>query len=82
MATVTIEVVAGVDTMTRQRTVTGAHLVRFVDALRRMNSYAPEVTDLEVLEFWADSVFRDAKEITRNQEQTAASAAVTDIDFE
>lgn len=81
MATVLIEVVAGGETMSRLRNVTGQHLVEFVSALRQTYRLSAGLTDVQVLEFWADMIFIDAKALTRVAKNAAATAAVTDIEF-
>lgn len=80
MATATIQIDAGAaGTMTRQRTITGAHLTRFIAAVRVAYNVPVEKTDIEALEMWADFVFDQAKRTTKGVEQSVATAGVTDI---
>lgn len=82
MATVTISVDAGgAGNMARQKTVSGAHLTRFVAACRKRFNTGPGPTDAEVLETWADYVFAEGRAITRGVEMSDATLTVTDIDF-
>ena len=81
MPTATIEVVAGGDTMTRTRTVTGPHLTRFIAAIRVAYNIDPLFTDVQALEVWADVVFDQGRSTTRTVERSIAADAVTDIDF-
>lgn len=80
MPTATITVDAGVSgVMTRQRTVTGPDLTRFVAAVRKAYNVPASFTDIQALEVWADAVFQAAKDTTRGIEQAAASASIINI---
>lgn len=80
MATATIIVDAGLaGVMTRQRTVSGADLTRFVAAVRVAYNVPVSLTDIQALEMWADSVFQQARDTTRGVEQAVASANVGSI---
>ena len=81
MATITIEVVAGANTMTRARTISAPNLVRFVSAYRGARLLDDALTDAQVLEIWADEVFQQARDITRQVEMAAAARGVSDIDL-
>lgn len=81
MATVKIEVVAGGQTMTHSKTVSVDHLTRFIAATRFNLNLPQNMTDLDVLDTWAHHVLEAAKDVTRQYERGAASAAVTQIDF-
>jgi hypothetical protein len=88
MATVKIEVVAGPQTTTVLRTVTGPHLVRFITAYRGImttpGSPGP-FTDEQVVTAWANQVFSEARDMVRQRETQAAVdtavAAIVPIDF-
>lgn len=85
MATITISVNTGQGTMTRAKTVTGAHLVRAIAAMRVFLNRPAQDTDTQVLEAWADSVFQRTKERVRDVElvvaEAASKASVTDIEL-
>jgi hypothetical protein len=81
MATATIQVTAGGDTMTRTCTVSRPDLIRFIAAIRVAYNIDPLLSDLQALEVWADVVFDQARTTTRVVERAAASDAVTSIDF-
>lgn len=80
MATIKIEVVAGAQTFTHTRTITGAHLTRFIDALRVVLGAG---TDEQVLTKWAQEIFDKARRVTRHVELNAATesaaSGVTEI---
>jgi hypothetical protein len=77
-ATITIDA-GGAGTMTRQRTVSGPDLTRFVAAVRVAYNVNPGFTDIQALEVWADFVFKQARDTTKGVEQAIASANIADI---
>lgn len=80
MPTATITVDAGVSgVMTRQKTISGPDLTRFVAAVRSAYNVPGGFTDIQALEVWADFVFKQARETTRGVEQASASAGITTI---
>lgn len=85
MPTMTITIVAGANTYTRQKTITGPHLTRWVAAKRVELNMTGSQTDSEVAVAWADKVFADerASVLTRERQaaQDTANAGVTPIDL-
>jgi hypothetical protein len=80
MPTATIQVDAGVaGVMTRQKTVSGADLTRFVAAVRVAYNVPASFTDIQALQAWADFVFQQAVDTTRGVEQSVASAGIGSI---
>lgn len=77
MATLKIEIIAGAQTYTNTKTVTVAHLVRWIAALRvRFNMTGAE-TDAQVADAFFATVFAQAIEDTRAVEkQKAADTAI------
>jgi hypothetical protein len=87
MATIAITVTAGA-VVTRSRTISAAHLTRFVASYRTIlgqvgdgSGGMRDRTDAEVLTAWADNVFDGARATVRQSETDAVRAAVTDISF-
>ena len=82
MATIKIEVVAGAQTFTHTRTITAAHLVRFIDAYR---TFSGSGTDEQVLTRWAQAIFDKARLLTRQMEMNtanqSAASGVTEIEL-
>ena len=79
MATVTITVVAGAQTFTNTRSITGPNLVRFIAAYKTTKPppLPPENTDSDVLARWAGDSCQSARDRVRRVEQDAASSAAT-----
>lgn len=71
MATITIQVNTGVGTVTRTKTVTGAHLLRLI-AVYKVLLNLPSATDDQVLTAWADYVFADVRLRVLEAEQSTA----------
>jgi len=76
MPTITLSVVAG-QTVTRNRTISGAHLTRMVAACKQI--FGPQMTDEEAILAWADNLLLITRHQVRQAEDTAAIAAQTDI---
>lgn len=89
MATVTIQIVAGAQTYTNTRTITSAHLLRFIEAYKRVldtpSSPSSGLTDEQVVNRWANDVFASARELVLQQETQvaveASTAGITAIEF-
>ncbi len=95
MATITIQIVASGNTVGRTKTVSGPHLIRFLNAYKALlgqvvDSQGPPVTyrdmtDDECVLAWADGVLAGTKANVLRQEQavaaSAASVAVTEIAY-
>lgn len=89
MATITIQVVAGAQTYTSTRTVSGPHLVRFIAAYKRFldapASPSAGLTDSQVVNSWASNVFSSVRDLVLQQETQAAiqasTATITPIDL-
>lgn len=85
MATVKIETVAGGNTYTVSKTVTAAHLVRFIAAQRVLLNMTGSETDEQVHTAWAQKVFdqgkADVKAVERQSASDTAVASVTEIGF-
>lgn len=80
MATIKIEIVAGGNTYTRTKTISAAHLVRFIAAQRILLNMTGAQTDEQVAAAWADRVLEDARQAVKGVEvQTAYDAAVAPI---
>jgi hypothetical protein len=79
VATIKIEVVAGAQTTTNTKTVSGADLARFVAAYRKHAGTPAGATDAQVITAWSDAVFKQARNITRQAEADAAVLAVSEI---
>ena len=84
MATVTISLTAGGQTIGRTKTISGQHLVRMLDGLRK-HWNQPLWTDEQVILHWIDDTLRTAKANVRKSEQDLATVAavgqIVDIDF-
>ncbi len=85
MATIQIEIIAGGDTFTVTKTITGAHLVRFIAAQKERLSLEDPVTDADIADAWARSVFKQARgEVHAFEHQLAVEVAgdgVEEIDL-
>jgi hypothetical protein len=95
MATMTIQIVASGNTVGRTKTVSAAHLIRFLAAYKALlgqvvDSQGPPVTyrdmtDDECVLAWADGLLAGTKANVLRQEQTeaatTASVAVTEIEY-
>lgn len=86
MATLKLEIVAGGTTYTNTKTISAAHLTRFIGAMRiKLDLPSPTFTDAQVADAWFNKIFAMAKDDTRIVEnQVASTAAVvagTDIAF-
>ena len=83
MASISITISTGGGDLTHARTVSGADLMRFADALR--SHHGSGLNDAEVFDAWTRGVYRQAVAITRQAEdrvaETAARDAVADIDL-
>lgn len=83
MATAKIEFVAGAQTSTSTRTISGPDLVRFINAYRTHTGMAAGTTDAQVLAQVAQDSFRTWRGIVKSVEQQAAiktaADGVTDI---
>jgi hypothetical protein len=87
MATMTIQIVASGNTVGRTKTVSGPHLIRFLDAYKALlgqvvDSQGPPVTyrdmtDDECVLAWADGLLAGTKANVLRQEQTAAASTAT-----
>ncbi len=76
MATVTISVVA-TSTVTTTKTVSGADLLRFIAAYRKIFNI-PAATDAEVVQAWENFVFSEAKRAVRSvEDETAKESAIS-----
>lgn len=78
MATIKLEIVAGAQTFTRTRTVSAAHLTRFIAASRVYFGMGPSTTDAQVAEEWFARIYRDATAITKQVEQSTAVKSAAD----
>ena len=85
MATIKIEIVAGGTTYTRTKTISAAHLTRFIAAERVMLNMTGAETDAAVAAAWADKVFDETKVAVLGVERGTAvdtvAAGVTPIDL-
>ena len=96
MATMTIQIVASGNTIGRTKTVSGPHLIRFLDAYKALLGQVPvdpqepngakrDLTDDECVLAWADGLLAGTKSNVLRQEQTvaasAASVGVTEIAY-
>jgi hypothetical protein len=82
MPTATIQIDAGASgVMTRQRTVSGPDLTRFVAAVRSAYNVSSTATDIEALQVWADFVYAQAVATVRSIEQANAAAGIGSIGF-
>ncbi len=86
MATIKIETVAGGTTYTVTKTVSAAHLTRFIAAMRVvLDRPSPQFTDAQVHAAWAQRIYDQARADTKRVEAqaatTAAAAGVTEIDI-
>lgn len=93
MATITIQINTGQGTVTRSKTVSGAHLTRMLAAYKALlgkvqDSPGPpptfrDMTDEECILAWADGIFAGTKANVLRQEKdvaaVAASNGVTEI---
>lgn len=77
MATIKIETVAGAQTVTTTKTISAGDLVRFIAAYKRFGRMAAGSTDSQVLTQWAEDVFKEARQITREVERE--TTVITDI---
>ena len=87
MATITIQIVASGNTVGRTKTVSGPHLIRFLDAYKALlgqvvDSQGPPVTyrdmtDDECVLAWADGLLAGTKANVLRQEQTEAASTAT-----
>ncbi len=84
MATISITVTTGGQDLGRSKEISGAHLVRFADALLQQQGQVPDgadppglrdKTNAEVFDAWAAWVFQQAKNLTRAVELDMALAA-------
>jgi hypothetical protein len=88
MATITIQIVASGNTVGRTKTVSGPHLIRFLDAYKALlgqvvDSQGPPVTyrdmtDDECVLAWADGLLAGTKANVLRQEQTEAASAASE----
>lgn len=85
MATIKIEIVAGANTYTRTKTITAAHLVRWVAAKRIQLNMTGAQTDAQVAAAWADVIFEAERQSVKGIEDQAAvdtaKAGVTPIEL-
>lgn len=86
MPTMTISIVAGANTYTTAKTISGPHLARWVAAKRiELNMTDPAFTDAQVAAAWSERIFADERESVRSRERQAASdtaiGAVAPIDL-
>ena len=83
MATIKIEIVAGAQTVTNTKTVSNPDLVRFIAAYKKIavsyGGLASDATDAQVLTHWSESIYKNARELTKQSERDAAILAVTEI---
>lgn len=84
MATFKLEIVTGGPTYTNTKTISAAHLTRWVAALRvKLNMTNPSFTDAQVADAWFNTIFALAITDTRSVETQvaadSASAGVTPI---
>jgi hypothetical protein len=84
MATMTIQIVASGNTIGRTKTVSGPHLIRFLDAYKALlgqvsdgNGGLRDMTDDECVLAWADGLLAGTKANVLRQEQTAAASTAT-----
>ena len=85
MATIKIEIVAGAQTYTLTKTITGPHLTRMIAAERVIHNMTGSQTDAQVATALFDAFFRDTRQAVKAVEtQQAADTAlggVTEIDL-
>ncbi len=94
MATITMQINTGQGTVTRNRTVSGAHLVRMLTAYKGLLGQVPvdpqlpdgakrDMTDEECILAWADGTLAGTKANVlrweRDQAAVTASNAITEI---
>lgn len=78
MPTMTISVVAGAQTTTRNKTISGPHLTRWIAAKRiELNLTDPGVADADVVLAWADRIFAQERESVLTREKQSASDTAT-----
>lgn len=83
MATMTIQVNTGQGTVTRNRTVSGAHLLRFIAAYKTLLGQVSDgagglrdMTDEETILAWADGLLAGTKaNVLRVEKDAAATTA-------
>lgn len=85
MATIKIEIVAGAQTYTRQKTVSAAHLTRLIAAERVLLNMTGAETDAQVAAAWADAVFEGTRQavlgVERGTVRDIAESGVTPIEL-
>ena len=78
MATIKIEIKAGGDTHTVTKTISGAHLTRFMNAQKVLLNLEDNVTNSQVASAWFSSVFKAMKGQVVSHERAAAQKAASD----
>lgn len=83
MATMTIQIVAGGTTYTRNKTISAGDLQRLLAAEKTLLGLAGGSTDQQVFDAWAEDLYRLEKErirrIERHNAEATAIAGVSDI---
>lgn len=80
MATVTIQITASGNTVGRTKTVSGAHLIRLLAAMRTLTGNSGLSDDDAVLA-WADWAVARTREMVKGIEGSTAASSVTEIDL-
>ncbi len=85
MATIKIEIVAGAQTHSITKTISGAHLMRLLDAQKELLFLEDTVTNAQVADAWFRSIFKQAKgeilEFERRVARDSADAGLGEIDI-
>lgn len=71
MATIKIEIVAGANTYSKTKTVSGADLVRLIDACKT-HFGMPDATDADVADAWINALYSYTKGLVKGVEDAAA----------
>lgn len=78
MATIKLEIVAGGNTYTSTKTISGPDLTRLLTALRQKYNMNVALTDAQAAAFWQNEFFIELKALTKGTEQAAAAKTASD----